>query len=82
MPESASLLMLEFLNWISSRRRTHTETMEAWRSTCPRHTMWEDALADGLIQMEGSLHQSEVTLTDRGRTILKGNHQYKSTQTL
>ena len=75
MPESVNLLMLEFLTWISTRRRTHAETMEAWRSTCPRHTAWEDALADGLIQIEGPLHQLDVILTDRGRAMLNGNHK-------
>jgi hypothetical protein len=48
--------------------------MDAWRSTCPRHTVWEDALSDGLIQVArgGALHQAEVTLTSRGRAILDG----------
>lgn len=72
-PEPASLLALEFLHWVASRRRTYAEAMEAWRSTCPRHTVWEDALGDGLIQLErgGTLHQAEVTLTPRGRDLLK-----------
>lgn len=65
--------MLEFLAWIAGRRRTYDEVMEAWRSTCPRHTVWEDALADGLIQVEsaGTLRQSEVILTPRGASLLK-----------
>ena len=72
MSEPVSLLMLEFLAWLASRRRTYREAMEAWRSTCPRQTVWEDALADGLIQVEsrGTLQQSEVVLTQRGRTVL------------
>jgi hypothetical protein len=72
MPEPASLLMLEFLAWVSSRSRTYAEAMEAWRSTCPRHTVWEDALADGLIRLEGggTVRQYEVALTPRGRTVL------------
>jgi hypothetical protein len=67
-------LALEFLAWISIRPRTYAETMEAWRSTCPRNTVWEDALIDGLIQIEsgGAMNQSEVTLTPRGRAILNG----------
>jgi hypothetical protein len=73
MPESVSLLMVEFLTWVSSRRRTHAQTMEAWRSTCPRHAVWEDALADGLIEIEGTVHQAEVVLTDRGRALLNGH---------
>jgi hypothetical protein len=72
MPEPVSLLMVEFLTWIALRRRTYAEAMEAWRSTCPRHTVWEDALLDGLIQVEsgGTLQQAEVRLTPRGKSIL------------
>jgi hypothetical protein len=72
--EPASLLMLEFLGWISSRPRTYAEAMEAWRSSCPRHTVWEDALADGLIEMrEGDApRQLVVALTRRGRAALDG----------
>ena len=70
MPESVSPLTLEFLAWVSSRRRTYAEAMEAWQTTCPRHTVWEDALIDGFIQVERQSHRSEVTLTRRGRAIL------------
>jgi hypothetical protein len=75
MPEPVSLLMLEFLNWVSNRRRTYAESMEAWQTTCPRHTVWEDALIDGLIQVEsnGSPHHFEVVLTARGRAIVQEN---------
>ena len=74
MHAPVSLLRLEFLTWISIRLRTYAETMEAWRSTCPRNTVWEDALIDGLIQIEsgGAMNQSEVTLTPRGRAMLDG----------
>jgi len=66
--------MLEFLDWVSSRRRTYAEAMEAWRSTCPRHTVWEDALLGGLIQLEGgdTDQHPEVVLTPRGRAVLDG----------
>ena len=69
-PERVNLLMLEFLAWISSRRRPYAEAMEAWQSTCPRHTIWEDAIINGLIKVRGALHQSEVALMPRGRAIL------------
>jgi hypothetical protein len=72
MSEPASLLLREFLTWIASRPRSYAEAMEAWRSTCPRHTVWEDALGDGLIQVEsaGARNGSQVTLTPRGRALL------------
>ena len=74
MAEPISLLMLEFLTWVSSRRRNYDDAVEAWRTTCPRHTVWEDAFIDGLVQIEnGSAQdQCEVTLTPLGRAILEG----------
>jgi hypothetical protein len=83
MPEPVSLLTLQFLTWVASRRRTYAEAMEAWRSTCPRHTVWEDAVVERLVQVEsgGTLHQSEVTLTPRGRTVLDGNRAHEPTPT-
>jgi hypothetical protein len=75
MAEVVSLLTIEFLTWISSRRRTYAEAMEAWRSTCPRQTVWEDALLGGLIQIEsgGKEDPPAVTLTARGQAILDAN---------
>jgi len=68
--------MLEFLSWISSRRRTYTETMNAWQSTCPRHTIWEDAIIDGYIQVNRNetLRDPEVSLTVNGRALLHGKN--------
>lgn len=71
MPEPTSLLMIQFLEWISSRHRTYAEAMDAWRTSCPRLSVWEDALMDRLIQVE----RSEVTLTPRGREVLGGNQK-------
>jgi hypothetical protein len=65
-------LMLQFLDWASSRPRTYAEAMEAWRSSCPRLTIWEDALADGLICVERRGAESVVTVTAVGRTVLEG----------
>ena len=45
-PESASLPLLEFLVSVDRRRRTYAEAMDAWRSTRPRHMVWEDAIAE------------------------------------
>ncbi len=74
MHEPVSLSTLEFLKWISSRPRTYAEAMEGWRSSCPRNSVWEDALIDGLIQVEsgGTLDGARVILTPRGRALLDG----------
>jgi len=67
--------MLEFLAWISRRRRTYADVMEAWQTTCPRHTVWEDAMIDGYIEINrrDALRDPEVILTPRGLALLDGN---------
>jgi hypothetical protein len=71
MSEPVGPLTLEFLAWVSSRHRTYAEAMEAWQTTCPRHTVWEDALIEGFIRVESRDHQCEVILTARGRAMLE-----------
>lgn len=71
--------MLEFLSWVSSRRRTYTETMNAWQSTCPRHTIWEDAMIDGFVELDRkpTLVDPEVILTPRGEALLNGHNGHR-----
>jgi hypothetical protein len=57
---------LELLAWISERPRPYAETMEAWTSHCPRLTVWEDAIADGLVVVG----RDSVRLTASGRAAL------------
>ncbi len=57
---------LELLDWISSRPRTYTETMEAWQSHCPRLLVWEDALLAGLVRVS----RGRVGLTPAGERLL------------
>ena len=75
--ETVNLSILEFLTWVSIRPRTYGEAMESWRSTCPRLSTWEDALAEGLIQVENgsSMNESRVKLTARGRAVLDGGSE-------
>ena len=77
MLEPATLSTLEFLTWLDSRPRTYAEAMEAWSSRCPRNSVWEDALMEGLIQVESAetMGQSKVILTPRGRALLDGELQ-------
>ena len=65
--------MEEFLSWVATRPRTYAEAMDAWRSHCPRHPVWDDALSEGLIQIEGrgGPGPSIVSLTPKGKTLLE-----------
>jgi hypothetical protein len=70
MPEPASLIMLQFLAWVADRPRTYAATMEAWHSTCPRLSVWEDAIIDGLVRIDNEAGRP-VRLTQRGSAILE-----------
>jgi hypothetical protein len=67
----SSPLMLELLAWIERRPRTYAEAIDAWRSNCPRHSVWEDALVEGLVQVVRGA-TTTVTLTPLGRAALEG----------
>ena len=70
MSEPASLIMLQFLAWVADRPRTYPEAMEAWRTSCPRLSVWEDAIIDGLVRIDNDNNRA-VVLTPRGRKALR-----------
>ena len=53
MSDPAHALTLQFLAWVAESPRTYADAMEAWRSTCPRLSIWEDAILDGLVEFDG-----------------------------
>jgi len=69
MSQPTSLIMLQFLAWVADRPRNYAETMDAWRSTCPRLSVWEDAIMDGLVRLDNGAGHA-VSLTPRGRATL------------
>jgi len=46
--------------------------MEAWRSTCPRMPIWEDAVRHGLVRIENgdAMNSSRIVLTALGTARL------------
>jgi hypothetical protein len=44
--------------------RSYGETLEAWKTSCPRLTIWEDAIAEGLVRVE----RGAVVFTSAGRS--------------
>ena len=66
-------LTRQFLAWVAEAPRTYADAMEAWRTTCPRMTIWEDAVRDGLVRLasgHGAMGATRVTLTERGERLL------------
>ena len=61
----------DLLTWIAEEPRTYPEAIDVWRTTCPQHSVWEDAVADGLVEVVRNGSQAaQVVVTSRGRAAL------------
>ena len=59
-------LILDLLDWVAKRERSYEEVMAAWRTSCPKLPVWEDANDRGFIETENGI----VTITASGRALL------------
>ena len=71
MTDLVEPLILDLLEWLSDRSRSYEEAMEAWRTSCPRLPVWEDANDRGLIVTEVINGLSRVRVTASGRDLLQ-----------
>lgn len=69
MSQAAHLLTIQFLLWLSERPRSYAEVMDAWRTSCPRLSIWEDATIGGLVHFADN--GKTVVLTAKGRAMLE-----------
>ena len=67
-PVETTPLTRDLLAWIAATPRTYRETMEVWRTSCPRLSIWEDAVGDGLVRVRAG----RTELTPHGEAVLQG----------
>jgi hypothetical protein len=77
-PEDAELhndldpLILDLLEWIGREPRSYSDVIDAWRTSCPRLTVWEDAIDRGFAMREHAPAGGvTIALTDSGREFLR-----------
>ena len=68
-------LILDLLEWLARRDRTYEETMDAWRTSCPKLPVWEDANDRGLITLAAANGCNIVRLTSAGLALLAQHRQ-------
>ncbi len=74
MTDTLAPLILDLLEWLAARPRTYGEVMDAWRTSCPRLTIWEDANDRGfVVRRQSAGGEPLVELTSRGRTFLEAS---------
>jgi len=64
-------LILDLLSWLTERDRSYEEAMDAWRTSCPRLPVWEDANDRGFIAGEIVNGNWLIRVTSSGLALLR-----------
>ncbi len=71
MSSTVDALVLDLLEWIGPRPRPYPEVIDAWRTSCPRLPVWEEANERGFVDRQ---HRDGVgtfvAVTPRGAAFL------------
>lgn len=72
MADTLDPLILDLCEWVARTPRTHADLLDAWRTSCPRLTVWEDAQERGFLMREHVAgHGSMVRITPAGLGFLQ-----------
>jgi hypothetical protein len=76
MPDPLEALIDDLLEWIGPEPRPYPEVLDAWRTSCPRLPVWEEANARGFVGRE---HRpgvgAFVSVTPSGRAFLAARRE-------
>ena len=68
----ADPLLRDLVQWVGRRPRPYAEVMDAWRTNCPRLTIWEDAVEHGLVTRTFEPGVGDiVSVTEKGRAYVR-----------
>ena len=74
MAEPMDPLVLDLVEWIAREPRLYSEVIEAWRTSCPRLTIWEDAVDRGFVTRETVPGAGvRVAVTEGGEKFLRAH---------
>jgi len=74
MTGTSDPLVLDFVEWIAREPRAYSEVIGAWRTSCPRLTIWEDAADLGLVARESVAGFGlVVSVTAAGQALLRAH---------
>ena len=76
-------LVLDLVEWVAERPRAYAEVMDAWRTSCPRLTIWEDAVDHRFVlraQRDGAGLMVEATA--EGRAFLRAEGRTRPAATV
>lgn len=73
MSDTIEPLLFDLVAWVAKEPRDYFETMDAWRTSCPRLPVWEEANARGLITRALRGGMPIVMISDTGRAFLEAH---------
>lgn len=71
MSDAVDALILDLLEYVASGDKDYADVMEAWRTSCPRLPVWEEANDRGLVTRTNAGGRSVVAITASGRAVLR-----------
>lgn len=72
MNDHLNPLLLDLCEWLAKESRPYQTVMEAWRTSCPRLDVWEEAVDRGYVErIPGT--DPMVRITEIGKKFL-GDH--------
>ena len=80
MTDTVENLILDLVEWVARKERTYEETMDAWRTSCPRLPVWEDASSRGLVETSSVNGRRLVRATPIGFALLKQKRPHSHEQ--
>lgn len=67
-------LVLDLVEWIARGPQSYADVLDRWRTSCPRLTVWEDAVDRGFVRrVPGSHNSAQVIVTATGEQFLRDN---------
>lgn len=70
MPDTVDALLSDLLGWLAQGAQPYGDVMEAWRTSCPRLPIWEDATDRGFIELVRMDRCAMVCITSAGLAFL------------
>ncbi len=74
MTDNIDDLILDLLEWLGSSPRPYSEVLDAWRTSCPRLPVWEDANNRGFVDRHRVAGEGQfVSVSAAGAEHLRKN---------